>query len=133
MGDQRRDHVGIHDGAPRCHLVDGVQQLRRVAHPLLQQVRQARRAAVAEQLQRVGRLGVLRQHHHADVRVVGAHPMSQLDALGAVGGRHADVGDHHMGVQPIDGVAQGLWRPDCRDHLDLAGVLQRGADPPRTR
>ena len=61
---------------PRGHGADRRGQLAAVVHALLEQVAAAVRARL-EQLQHVGRLGVLAEHHHADGRVrsrAGARP-----------------------------------------------------------
>ena len=48
-----------------------------------------------------------------------------LDALHVVAGRHPDVGEHGVGREPPDGVAQLVRVPDGSDDLDLAGVLEQ--------
>ena len=77
-------------------------QLVDVGHPFLQQVGPPGRPGL-EQRQRVGRLDVLAQHDDADPGM--GHPQLGCDAdtfVGA-GGRHADVGDDHVGDVVGDG------------------------------
>ena len=83
------------------HGADGAHQVVHAGHPLLEQVGPARRA-VLEQRYGVGGRGVLAQHHHPHLRAVLAQPGGGLDALVPAGGRHADVGDHDVGLAALD-------------------------------
>ena len=49
-------------------------------------------------VERVGGLRVLAEDHDADLRPVLPEPGSSLDALAGAGGRHPDVGHHHVGI-----------------------------------
>jgi len=81
-------------------LVDRLHQAVRVPEPFLEQVGDTGRALL-EQLQRVLGIGVLRQHHDADVGMPVAHVMGELDPLGGVGRRHPDVEQHHVGYRVL--------------------------------
>ena len=100
------------------HLAHGLHEPFGVAEPLLEQVGHALRA-VLEQLQRVLRIGVLRQDHDARPRIAGADLPRELDALGGVGRRHADVEQGHVGSVGGNLPTQLVGAFGGRDHLDL--------------
>ena len=66
-GDQGVDDPGVQRGPAGAHLVEGPEQLGDVADPFLEQVGQAV-GAVGQQRVGVGAVGVLGEHHDADVR-----------------------------------------------------------------
>jgi len=90
------DDLGIEDRTAVGHLPDGLGQLRRPAQALLEQVGQPV-GAVAQELQGVLGVGVLRKDHHPDVRVLLPDVLGGLDALGPVGRRHLDVQNDRVG------------------------------------
>ncbi len=67
-GDEDVDDPRVDHGATVCDGLNGVEELLAVSHALLEQVSAAVRARL-EQGQRVARLGVLAEHHHANARV----------------------------------------------------------------
>lgn len=81
-------------------LAHGLHQPLGVPEPLLEQVGHALRA-VLEQLERVLRVGVLREDHDPRPGVAGADLAGELDALGGEGRRHADVEQGDVG--PVGG------------------------------
>ena len=97
---------------------------------------------IAEQLQRIARLDVLRQHEDGDTRMSTPDDMRGLEAFRCVGGRHPDVDDDHAGrprstvVEEID-VARSPDHPEpSRDQSRGEGLAQKGGivckDDPRT-
>ena len=85
----------VHDRATVCDGLEGGEELFAVAHALLEQVSAAVRARL-EQGQRVARLGVLAEHHHANARVGLPQERREPDPLVAVGRGHPDVRQHHV-------------------------------------
>ena len=90
-GDERVDDQRIDDRSPGRHLVERAYQVLKVTDSILEQVRQTG-GAVTEEGSGVALIGVLRQHHDADIGVFGADGAGGLDALHVVTGRHADIG-----------------------------------------
>ena len=72
-----------------------------VGDPLLQQVA-APVGAFVEQRERVGGLGVLAEHDDADFRMRLPQRAGGPDALVGSGRRHADVGEHDVGLLGVD-------------------------------
>ena len=100
-GDELLDHPGIDDRAAGGDLADRRHQLLHVADPLLEQVGAPGRALL-EQGQRVLRLGVLAEHHHADGGVGDAETLGGTDALVGAGRWHANVGEDHIRLVLVD-------------------------------
>jgi len=96
-------------------LAHGLDEPLGVPEPLLEQVGHPLRA-VLEQLERVLRVGVLRQDHDARSGLAGADLAGELDALGREGRRHADVEQGHVRAVGGNLLAQ------------LLGALGRGHD-----
>ena len=69
--DERLHDLRVERGAAGRDALDGVDELAHVAHAVLEQVADARRV-VADELEHVRRLEVLRQHEHRDRRVASA-------------------------------------------------------------
>ena len=116
-GEELADHLGVDRGAAGGDPVDGLEEVARLGHAVLEQVPDTARIA-SEQLARVALLDVLREDEHRERRVTiaqlecGAHP------LVGEGRRHADVDDRDLGRLPRDGGEQ------------LDGIA-RGCRPPR--
>ena len=79
-GQQPLDDLRVQRGPAAGDLVQRADQLLDLGDPLLEQVPEPG-DAVGEQVERVVRLDVLRQHHHAGARVLGADPLGGVDAL----------------------------------------------------
>ena len=90
---------------------------------LLQQVRPAGRAPL-EQRQWIFRIGVLAEHHNADLRMGLAESVCNQDALVVRGWRHADVGDHGVGPLLLHGGKQSRAVLAGPCHLDLRRTLE---------
>ena len=82
-GDQRVDHLRVDHRAARDDLAQRADQVVDVVQPVLEQVGETR-CAVAEQGERIGLVGVLRQHRDADRRMLRADGVRGLDALHVV-------------------------------------------------
>lgn len=104
-------------------LVDGVDQVVRVAEAFLQQVGQSL-GALAEQLECVLRVVVLREHHDPHGRVLFPQLVGEVDALAGVGRWHADVEEHHVRPVGRPGRAQLVGVTGRRGHRQAADVLE---------
>jgi len=100
-GHERLHDLGIEDRPALRDLVERAHDLLDVAHALLQEVPEPRRA-VLEEVVRVRLLRELRQDDDADVRVLLADALRGVDALGRVRRRHADVGEDGLRAQLLD-------------------------------
>ena len=94
----------------------------RSSHALLEQVSAALRARL-EQGQRVERLGVLAEHHHAHVRVGLPQERREPDPLVAVGRGHPDVRQDHVRWIGLDCLEQ---RGEICVHAHELDVLLSG-------
>jgi hypothetical protein len=79
-GEQALNDLRIEHGSAACNLVQRPRQLVQVAHPLLEQIPQSCNT-VAQQLERVILLGVLREHHNTDAWILGPDPFGRDDVL----------------------------------------------------
>jgi hypothetical protein len=93
---QARHDLGVDDGAPAAHPLDGRDERGHVVHPVLEQVAQPRRA-VGEQLPGPGTLRVGAEDEDAEVGVDGPELEGGPDALVRVRRREPDVEDDHVG------------------------------------
>ena len=114
-----RDDGRVQRRAARRDARDGVREAREVAHPVLEQVADAR-GAVADQVERVALVGELGEHEHADVRLARADLDRGAQPVVRVVGRHLHVDDRDV----------GLVRPDLAQQVDGVG---RPRPPPRSR
>ena len=121
--DGRVEHRAAGRDAP-----DGVGEQREVGHAVLEQVADAL-GAVADQVDRVALLGVLREHEHADARAgVRADLHRRAQAVVGVVGRHLDVDDRDVRLVRGD-LAQQVGRvAGLGDDLE-AGVAEQPHDP----
>ena len=104
--DQRLDHLRIDDRTSPRDLTDGVDQLIDVGNPLFQEVGAAG-GALFQQAQRVFRLRVLTQDHHADLRVACPDLGRGPNAFVGTGRGHPDVCHDHGRALGLDGGHQG--------------------------
>ena len=93
--DELAHHRGVEGRASLGHALHGRTELLDVRDAVLEQVADAFRA-VCEELHRVRRLRVLRQHEDADSRVPLPDLLRRLEAFVRVGRRHPDVHDRHV-------------------------------------
>ena len=133
-GDSRPAHAGAHelvddlrvdDRAALRDLLERVEELLELGHPLLEQVAAPLRPLL-EQGERVRRLGVLAEHDHADVGVRLAQRVGGADALVGARRRHADVGEHDVGRLLGDRLQQRVVVLAHREHLEPA-LLEEAA------
>ena len=124
---QPLDDLRVEGGAAARDVAQGADELVDVRDPLLEQVAEPR-DAVGEQLEGVVLLDVLREHHHADRRVVGPDLLGRIDALGGVGRRHPDVGEHGVGLVLGHGLQQRLRVGHAVDEIDLVDLGEQGRD-----
>jgi hypothetical protein len=118
-------HLGVQRGAARRDPAQRVEELGHVGHPVLEQVADPVRVR-RQQVGGVPLLHVLRQHQDRDVRPLAADHQRGLDALVGVGGWHPHVGDHHVGLFPLDrGEQGGRVRRGGRD-LEPGALQQLG-------
>ena len=101
--------------------MDRVDELAAVVDAVLEQVGAARRAAL-EQLEDVGRLGVLAEHDHADLWMGLAKRRGHADALVALRGWHPDVRDHDVRPLRLDRGEEARLVGDRGDGLDARGL-----------
>ena len=95
------DDLGIDHRPAVDHRFDRGDQVRWLAHPLLEQVRPSRAPGV-QQCQRVIGIGELAEDDDADRRMTGAERLGHLDALIGVGRRHPDIGQDRIGFLLFD-------------------------------
>lgn len=124
---QRVDDLRVEHGPAVAHLGDRAQQPVGVAESLLEQVRQALRA-LGQQLQRILGVVMLREHHDAEVGVLGPQLEGQVDPLGGVGRGHPDVEQHDVGAVHLPQLTQGRRVTGGAQDLQAADLLQ---DRPR--
>jgi len=125
-GDERLDHLGIHDRAALGDRADRADELVDVVDALLEQVGAAL-APVLEQRQRVPRLRVLAEHDDADPRVALAQEVGRADALVGPGRRHPDVGDDDVRPLGLDCGEQRVQVVAGGDDLDVGLRLEQAA------
>ena len=94
--DEARDHGRVERRAARRHALDGVDELRDVAHAVLEQVADAG-GIVAHELEHVGRLEVLGEDEDRDRRMGAADLGGGHQSVVGVARRHADVDDGDVG------------------------------------
>ena len=95
-GEQRLDHQRVEDGTATSHLSQCADQLVQIADSLLEQVAPPGHA-IAQQVEGVVLLDVLREDDDTDLGMLGVDPSCRLDALVRVRRRHPDVGEHRVG------------------------------------
>ena len=83
---------------------------------------------MADELDRMVRLHVLREEHDSELGVVGAEDAGGTCAVVGVVGWHADVDDCEVGERRIDGGDQARCVDGLRDDL-VAGVLEETREP----
>ena len=117
--------VGSSTDPPAADALDGIGEQREVGHAVLEQVADAL-GAVADQVDRVALLGVLREHEHADARLRRADLHRRPQAVVGVVGRHLDVDDRDVRLVRAD-LAQEVGRvAGLGDDLE-AGVAEQAA------
>ena len=124
--DEARDHGRVEGRAARRHALDGVDELGDVAHAVLEQVADAG-GVVADQLEHVGRLEVLREDEDRDRRMRAPDLGGGHQSIVGVARRHADVDDGdvgHVGAH-LEHEVVGVVR--AADHL-VPGVPQQRRD-----
>ena len=114
--EQLADDLGIDGRAAIGDPGQRVHELLDPPDPVLEQIADAASTAGVEQLGRVGRLHVLAEHEHRQRRVVGAQGHRRPQPLVGEPGRHAYVGDHHVGRIGPHGHLQRLGVPDGGGH-----------------
>ena len=127
---QRVDDVRVDDALAAAHRLQRRHEVLDVGDALLEQVA-APGAAAGHQRQRSLGIRVLGQHHHPELRVRATEALGGPDALVGVGGRHPDVGQHHVGVVLGDRLEQ-LTEVTGLDHLVDSRVLGEQRDEPLT-
>src|SRR5437764_244913 len=118
-----RLHQHLHDlridhGLAGNHRLDRRHQLAAVMDALLQQIRPAGGASLEER-KWIVRVGVLAEHHNANLWMGLAESVCNQDALVVRGWRHADVGDHGVGPLLLHGGKQSRAVLAGPCHLDL--------------
>jgi hypothetical protein len=93
--DEGLDHVRVERRSAGCHALDGVDELGDVAHAILQQIADPGRV-VANELEQVGRLEVLREHEDAHGRVRAPDLGRGDQAVVRVPRRHSHVDDRDV-------------------------------------
>src|SRR5688500_12720450 len=104
-GDERIDDAGIDGGSTGGDELDGRDQLTALVDALFQEVGAAL-ATVREELTAVGGIVLLREHDDAGPGMLLAEALGDANRLAIAGRRHAQVGDHHPGPVPLDGLPQ---------------------------
>jgi hypothetical protein len=89
-------HLRVNDRAAGRQSAHRVSEVVDPCHPILEQVTDARRI-VAQQLDRVACLDVLREHQDCDPGMLASNLARRLQPFGGMGGWHADV--HHQHVR----------------------------------
>ena len=101
-------------------------ELVHVRDPVLQQVADAFRV-LGQELHRVARLHVLREHEHARAREALADLLGRAQTLVGLGRRHADVHDRHARLVHRHVSEQVLRGAGLGRHLE-AGLLEQARD-----
>jgi hypothetical protein len=125
--DEGRDHLRVERRAAVGDAFDRVDELRDVAHAVLEQVADARRV-VAYELEHVGRLEVLGEDEHRDSRVVTSDLRGRHKPVVGVAGRHPDVDDRDVGQRGLHLLHEVVGVVRAPDDL-VAGLAQQRGDP----
>ena len=104
-GHQLFDDLGIDHRSPLGNRPDRPDELGTLVNTLLQEVRAAIRP-VLEERERIARMAVLAQHHHAGLRVRFTQDRRRAYPLVRLRGRHADVGQDHVRLVAFDGLEE---------------------------
>jgi hypothetical protein len=121
------DDLGVERRASTRDAAHGIGEEGEVTNPMLEQIADPF-GAVADELQRVPRLDVLRQDQNADLRVIGAYLSRGAQPIIGVVGRHLDVCYDRLWLVGSR-LAEQVGRVR-RDRHDLeAGLLEYGHDP----
>ena len=123
----RVDDLGVQRRAPVGDAVHGVDEDRDVADALLEQVADAL-GVVADQVDGVGLLEVLREHEHAGLGERVAQLDRRAQAVVLVGRRHLDVDDGDVGAMRARAAQEVVGVAGLRDDLE-AGALEDARDP----
>jgi hypothetical protein len=123
LDDLRIDHrAAVGDGSNRAY------ELPEVVDPFLQEIG-ATSGAAFEQGDGIGRFAVLAQHDDADLRMRRPKPIGSLDPLIDPGRRHADVGEHDIGLLVLDRGQQRLEIAAGGHDLDLGVGCEQAPHP----
>ena len=101
------DDLGVDGRSAAGDAPQRVGELGDVGHPVFEQVADAL-GRVLEQVDRLPGFHVLGQDQHAGAGMFGADPLRGQQPVVGVGGRHPDVGDHHVGFRLLDDSVQGV-------------------------
>jgi hypothetical protein len=121
------DDLGVERAAPRRNAGNGLHERVDVANPFFEQIPDAFRA-LADQVQRVALLVVLRQDEHADLRMRAPDLDRSHQAVVAAARRHLDVGHDDVGAVRQHLAEQVVGVAGLRDGLE-AGVGEQADDP----
>ena len=124
--DEPLHDLGVERRPTRGDALDGVDELGGVSHPILQQVTDAGRV-VADELEHVRGLEVLRQHQHGDVRVRAADGCGSDEPVVGVVGWHPDVDHGDVGGVRAHLQEEIVGVRAAPDDL-VAGVLEQRCD-----
>ena len=115
------DHLRIEHGPPVRHAPDRARELLDVGDAVLEQVPDRARV-LADQLERVVGLDVLRQHEHADVGMRLADLDRRAQSVVGVGRRHADVDDRDVRAMRADLAEELVGITGLRYHVEALGL-----------
>ena len=121
--DERLDHLRVDHGSTVCDRANCGAELRDVVDSLLEEICAAGRAAL-QQGERVARVCVLTEDDHADLRMRLAETRRRLDPLVGPARRHANVGNHDVGLLGGDGGEQRIEIGADRDHFEVGLRLE---------
>lgn len=136
------DDLGVDDGSAGDDAADSIGEILKATHVVFEDIADPG-GVIAEQLQRVARLDVLREHEDGDTRMSTPDEMRGLEAFRRVSGRHPDVDNDHVGRVALNRREETIDVARSPDHLepsrDQAGgecLAQKGGivckDDPRT-
>ncbi len=98
-----------------------------VVSPLLQHVAPPARS-LTQQHEREARFQILREDEHADIRAGAAQLSGRLNSFIGERRRHADVGEHDVGLVGVHGGEQLVQRGTAGHHVDAPGSAQQAAE-----
>jgi PAS domain S-box-containing protein len=124
--DEGLHNVRVEGRSPRGDTLDGVEELGDVADAILEQIADAGRV-VADELEHVGGLKVLREDEHGDAGVGAADLGGSNEPVVGVPGRHLHVHDRDVGRVGAHLQQQVVGVSATTDDL-VAGVLEEGRD-----
>ena len=127
LADELRDDGRVEHRAALADPAHARRQLVEVGDAVLEQVADPL-GALREQLDRVARLHVLREHEDADLRPARADQLRRPQALVGVRRRHADVDDRDVRARALDERAQLVGVGGEADHLE-PGLLEQPRQP----